>query len=59
MKNLRRFSALLLGLAMLAAAACDSCKKDDDADSSKDIPQTSYTCGPGTHKVGNQCVSDR
>lgn len=56
MKNLR-LSALLLGLGMLTSASCDSCKDDSSKD---DIPtQTSYTCGPGTHQVGNQCVSDK
>lgn len=58
MKNLRPLSALLLSLGMLASASCDSCK-DEDEEKDKIPGQTSYTCGPGTHQVDNQCVSDK
>ena len=58
LRPLPHLSVLLLSLGMLASVSCDSCKEDDS--SKDDIPtQTSYTCGTGTHQVGNQCVSNQ
>lgn len=57
MKNLLRLSTVMLGLGMLGAAACSSCMPPPEETKPKEYKQ-SYTCGPGTHREGNQCVGD-
>lgn len=60
MKTLYRLSIVILGLGMLGAAACSGCSQQQtDSSSSSSVSQPqSYTCGPGTHRSGNQCVGD-
>lgn len=59
MKNLLRLSVVMLGLGMLGATGCSSCMPpaEDTSSKSMEVPQ-SYTCGPQTHRVGNQCIGD-
>jgi len=47
----------MLGLGMMGAAACSSCTPPPEETKPKEYKQ-SFTCGPGTHRVGNQCVGD-
>ena len=62
MKNLRvnlmRLSVVLMGLGMLVAAGCDSCSSQNSGVNAPIPTQISYSCGAGTHQVGNQCVND-
>lgn len=59
MKNLLRFSAVMLSLGMLSAAACSSCMPQIADTSSVTNPgPKSYTCGAYTHLEGTQCVGD-
>ncbi|MEK7388591.1 MAG: hypothetical protein AAB036_02715 [Elusimicrobiota bacterium] len=54
--TLMRLSVVLLGLGMLAVAGCDSCRPNDPL---ANVPtRNSYTCGPGSHLEGTQCVGD-
>ncbi|MDD5303686.1 MAG: hypothetical protein PHS14_11330 [Elusimicrobia bacterium] len=56
---LLRLSAVILSLGMLGAAACSGCSQQPDTSSSSAVMQPqSYTCGPNTHRVGNQCVGN-
>lgn len=57
---LLRLSAGILCLGMLGAAACSGCSQTPAADAKSDpaLNQQTYTCGRGTHKVGNACVAD-
>lgn len=58
MTKIYRLSAVILSLGMLGAAACSSCSPQPTETSTVDpnAGQQSYTCGPNTRRVGNQCV---
>jgi hypothetical protein len=58
-KLLLRLSTVILSFGMLGAAACSSCSGVPAEDTSTAPAQQTYTCGRGTHKVGNACVADR
>lgn len=48
----------MLGLGMLGATACSSCTPPPEDTTSTAAPPQSYSCGAGTHRVGNQCVGN-
>jgi hypothetical protein len=49
----------MLSLGMLGAAACSSCSPSTNSDNSNAaLAPASYTCGPNTHRSGNQCVGN-
>jgi hypothetical protein len=58
MKNLLRLSAASLIAGAFALSACDSCPPPSTDTTGAGATQTSYTCGQGTKRVGNQCVND-
>ncbi len=54
---MKSFSLVALGViafGALALSGCSGCMPAEETDTESSVPQT--TCGPGTRKVGNECV---
>ncbi|MDP3541595.1 MAG: hypothetical protein Q8T11_03915 [Elusimicrobiota bacterium] len=55
---MKSFSLVALGviaLGSLALSGCSGCSQEPEAETSS-VPQT--TCGPGTRKVGTECIAN-
>lgn len=54
---MKSFSLVALGViafGTLALSGCSGCMPAPETDTESSVPQV--TCGPGTRKVGNECV---
>lgn len=42
----------------LALSGCSGCSQEDTTTSGSNYNAPQVTCGPGTHRVGNECVGN-
>lgn len=54
MKSLSLIVLAAVSFGALALSGCSGCSSEENTNTSTAVPQV--TCGPGTRKVGNECV---
>lgn len=54
MKSLSLIVLAVVSFGALALSGCSGCSQDTNTNTTPAAPQV--TCGPGTRKVGNECV---
>lgn len=56
MKSFSLVAVCAVALGSFALSGCSGCAPQEEVDTDSAIPQV--TCGPGTRKVGNECIGN-